>query len=191
MIFPLETTTSIIWFRSQPHELTANAAALFILRYCASVRPEDKNITTMNWDTQNSRNSQRMWRRVAGFLPSGLPGGGKSASFEPSSLRRARGWAAYELADITGLNKKRRGCYIVLWHTRAPPLWRRSVRLAELPVWVDSGLFSVTRPLVEDARTNQVTCMCALHWLSRQGDQQSRGLNKRTGIYVNSEANIC
>ena len=33
------------------------AAALFTLRYCASARPEDKNITTMNWDTQNSRNS--------------------------------------------------------------------------------------------------------------------------------------
>lgn len=54
-----------------------HAAALFTLRYCASVRPEDKNITTMNWDTQNSRNSlwksaqerERAWRRVAGFCP--------------------------------------------------------------------------------------------------------------------------
>lgn len=169
-----------------------------VLCVCETRRQEYNNYELGHTKQQEfslkvSTERQRMWRRVAGFLPSGLPGGGKSASFEPSSLRRARGWAAYELADITGLNKKRRGCYIVLWHTRAPPLWRRSVRLrlAELPVWVDSGLFSVTRPLVEDARTNQVTCMCALHWLSRQGDQQSRGLNKRTGIYVNSEANIC
>lgn len=47
----------IFFFYSQSHKLTANAAVLFILGYCASMRPEDKNITTMNWDEQNSRNS--------------------------------------------------------------------------------------------------------------------------------------
>lgn len=38
---------------------------------------------------------------------------------------------------------------------------------------------SVTRPLVEDAKTNQVTCMCALrpgaYWLSRRENSEVEG----------------
>lgn len=157
MIFAFEVDTRIMFSSSQPCELTVSAAALFLTGHCASARPEDKNITTMNWDAQNSRNSlwksaqkeKRTWRRVAGFLARGMPGGGRAPLWAEQFAEGQR-MIASELADITGLIKKTKGP--LHWHTRASPLWRR-VRfwLKELAVWVDSSL-SLTWPPVEDVR---------------------------------------